>query len=54
MSEMPILGQMQQLTRAERKEARARRRMLKKLGQGIKLCGGLNETGPAMHCDSIT
>ena len=34
-----LIGQISQLTRAERKEARARRRMLRKLGAGLQLCG---------------
>ena len=34
-----LIGQISQLKRAERKEARARRRMLRKLGAGLQLCG---------------
>src|SRR5437867_13266181 len=46
MEEMPhLIGQLRQLSRAERKELRARRRMLRKWGGGIKLCGALTRQG---------
>src|SRR5512132_3668880 len=46
MDEIPnLIGQVRQLSRAERKEARARRRMLRKLGAGVQLCGAKTRQG---------
>jgi hypothetical protein len=46
MDEMTtLIGQVRQLSRAERKEARARRRMLRKVGAGIRLCGAKTRQG---------
>jgi hypothetical protein len=45
MEEMPIVGQLRQLSRAKRKEQRARRRMLRKLGAGMQLCGAKTRSG---------
>ena len=46
MDEMPnLIGQVRQLSRAERKEARARRRLLRKLGAGVQLCGAKTRQG---------
>jgi hypothetical protein len=43
MDEMP--NPIGQLSRAERKEARARRRLLRKLGAGVQLCGAGTRQG---------
>ena len=52
MDEM-MIGQISQLTRAERKEARARRRMLKSSAKASNCCGASNTPRPAMYCDSV-
>jgi hypothetical protein len=46
MDKMPnLIGQVRQLSRDERKAARAQRRLLRKLSAGVQLCGAKTRQG---------
>jgi hypothetical protein len=47
-----IIGRIDELTKEERRALRTRARMLRKLANGVALCGAPDAPGPALHSNS--